>query len=71
MTPQHTGATTHDLTTWDAADFETSQVFAATNPAAAIPRSARAVPRPAGHRPPARRLTPADHPPTPGRTRSP
>lgn len=37
MKPQHTGATTHDLSTWSPADFETSQNLAATNPAAAIP----------------------------------
>ncbi|MFI0822214.1 hypothetical protein ACH4TX_41740 [Streptomyces sp. NPDC021098] len=37
MTPQHAGATATDLTTWDSADFDTSQIFAATNPAAAIP----------------------------------
>lgn len=30
MIPQHAGATPTDLTTWDTADFETSQVFAAT-----------------------------------------
>lgn len=35
MTPQHTGATPTDLTTWDAADFETSQVFAVTGQQAA------------------------------------
>lgn len=37
MTPQTTGAHTDDLTTWLNGDLETNQVFAATNPAAAIP----------------------------------
>jgi hypothetical protein len=37
MKPQHTGATTHDLTTWGTADYETNQNLAATNPAAAPP----------------------------------
>ncbi|GHJ34326.1 hypothetical protein ACFV4E_22935 [Streptomyces hygroscopicus] len=30
MKPQHTGARTHDLSTWGTADLETSQHLAAT-----------------------------------------
>ena len=38
MQPQHTGATTHDLTSWGPADLEANQHFAAsTNPTAALP----------------------------------
>lgn len=35
MTPQHTGARTDDLTTWDTADYETSQHLASTGQSAA------------------------------------
>jgi hypothetical protein len=37
MTPQHTGATADDLTTWGTADPETNQNLAATNPPTARP----------------------------------
>ncbi|WP_448333464.1 hypothetical protein [Streptomyces sp. DSM 41534] len=38
MKPQHTGATTHDLSTWGTADIDTSQHLAATGQTtAAVP----------------------------------
>ena len=44
MTPQHTGSTPTDLTTWGAADFETNQNLAATDPAAARPADPQPAP---------------------------